>query len=279
MRAEAESLPGSLNHQHRPTGAFLRSDMSHSEPLVRLPHFGFERPGDAGENESATTPHTSNKDRRHLDQRSGEHVRQDERPGSTHEHRVRRARAAVDPPGYSSAHSLPRLPTHPHRYPGRRLAARPSSTPPKPARPIPCQRRGRSREPRLPRLLREPRCTVPWLDDVRFQRPVESVNLSAAGGAATSGGAIRTLPTRTARGLSSQTDPSSRATAGETSTLAHAQGFRHGIRRHTIRNDGRKPVINSLDIERAQLHEAVQGVLRWVKDINAVGHLFVAGRH
>ena len=83
-------------------------------------------------------------------------------------------------------------------------------------------------------------------------------------------------PNRTARGLSSQTDPLSRATAGDTSTLAHAQGVSHRIRRHTIRNDRRKPVVHRLDIERAQLHELVQRVLRWVKDINAVRHSLVS---
>ena len=41
--------------------------MPHSESLVSLPYFGFERPRDAGENESATAPHTSNENRRHLD--------------------------------------------------------------------------------------------------------------------------------------------------------------------------------------------------------------------
>ena len=58
--------------------------MKHSEPLVGLPYFGFEGPRDAGENESATVPHTSNEDRRHLDQGSGEYVRDYERPGAIH---------------------------------------------------------------------------------------------------------------------------------------------------------------------------------------------------
>ena len=46
--------------------------MPHSEPLVGLSYFGFERCRDAGENESVTAPHTLNEDRRHLDQGSGE---------------------------------------------------------------------------------------------------------------------------------------------------------------------------------------------------------------
>ena len=78
------SLPGRLKHQDRPPGARLRADMPHSEPLVRLPYFGFEGPGHARENEPATTPDTSNEDRRHLDQRSGKHVRDDEWPGTLH---------------------------------------------------------------------------------------------------------------------------------------------------------------------------------------------------
>src|SRR5262249_60294261 len=73
----ARRLPGSLKHQHRPTPTRLRADMPHPEMLIRLPYFRFERPRDAGENESAAVPHTSNEDRRHLDQRSGEDGRHD----------------------------------------------------------------------------------------------------------------------------------------------------------------------------------------------------------
>ena len=58
--------------------------MPHSEPLIRLEDFGFEGARDAGENEAATTGYTSDKDRRHLDQRGGEHVRHHQRPGTVH---------------------------------------------------------------------------------------------------------------------------------------------------------------------------------------------------
>jgi hypothetical protein len=58
--------------------------MPHSEPLVGLTYFGFEGPRDAGENEPAMAPYTSNQRRRHLDQGSGQHVRDDERPDAVH---------------------------------------------------------------------------------------------------------------------------------------------------------------------------------------------------
>ena len=52
----------------------------------------------------------------------------------------------------------------------------------------------------------------------------------------------------------------------------HAQGASHGVRRHTIRNNGRKPVANRLDVERAQLHELVKRVVRRTRDVDAIGH-------
>ena len=47
--------------------------MLHSEMLVRLPDFGFQGQWHAGENQPATIPYTSDEDRSHVDQGSGEH--------------------------------------------------------------------------------------------------------------------------------------------------------------------------------------------------------------
>jgi hypothetical protein len=52
--------------------------------LVGLPHFGFERPADPGENESPTPPHSSNESRGHFHQGGGEHVRDYKGPIAIH---------------------------------------------------------------------------------------------------------------------------------------------------------------------------------------------------
>ena len=54
--------------------------MSHSEMLIRLLYFGFERPRDPGENESPMLSHSTHEEGRNFNQRSGEHVRDDKRP-------------------------------------------------------------------------------------------------------------------------------------------------------------------------------------------------------
>ena len=52
----------------------------------------------------------------------------------------------------------------------------------------------------------------------------------------------------------------------------HTQGASHNAGRHAIRDNGRNPVVNRLDIERAQLHKLVKRIMRWTSDVDAIGH-------
>jgi hypothetical protein len=51
---------------------------------VYLPDFGIEGRRDSGEDQPAATPHAPNQDRNHLNQQSGEHVRNYQRPVAIH---------------------------------------------------------------------------------------------------------------------------------------------------------------------------------------------------
>ena len=58
--------------------------MAHPEMLVRVSYLGFDGPGNAGENQPAATRHSTHDQRRHLDQWSGQNVRDDKRPQATY---------------------------------------------------------------------------------------------------------------------------------------------------------------------------------------------------
>src|SRR5688572_19018921 len=76
------SLPRSLNHNHRPPAARRRAKVVHTEPLVALRNFRLKRLTNTGKDEPTSVPDTPHQDRRHLNQRSGDDIRNDEWPGA-----------------------------------------------------------------------------------------------------------------------------------------------------------------------------------------------------
>src|SRR5262249_55172427 len=65
---------------------------------------------------------------------------------------------------------------------------------------------------------------------------------------------------------------------GRYSDAGDSQGGGHSVRRHTIRNDGRKRTAGRFDIERAQLHQLVKRVVRRTRDVDAIGHWKIKGK-